>query len=117
MTMSDHRTGAMVPTGQPDAVIYQPARGVIQAGTHLTRQWVLEFAPREREHLDPLMGWPGSGDTRQEITLHFPTRQAAESYAERHGLSCIVEPPHRDPVRPKSYADNLRVDRIGPWSH
>lgn len=117
MAMQDPRTGTTAAAAQPDAVIYKPARGVMQAGTRLTHQWALEFAPRERERLDPLMGWPGSGDTRQQVMLHFPTRQAAENYAKRHGLSYVVEASHADPIRPKAYADNFRVDRIGLWSH
>lgn len=117
MEMLSDRREAAVTTEQPEAIIYRPARGVMQAGSSLTHRWCLEFAPQERERLDPLMGWPGSSDTRQEVTLHFPTRQAAEAYARHRRIRYVVRAPHDESMQRRTYADNFRPDRIGLWSH
>ena len=99
------------------AIIYRPARTTMQAGVALTRQWLLEFVPREPEYLDPLMGWTGSGDTRQQLKLQFSSRAAAEAFARHKGLKYVVRVPHDSTIRPKRYGDNFHVDRLVPWSH
>jgi hypothetical protein len=91
----------------PDARIYQPARTAVQSGRAKTRYWLLEMEPRSRKEPDRLIGWIGSDDTEQQITLKFPTKEAALAYAERHGLSVQVDEPQERIVRPKSYADNF----------
>ncbi len=45
------------------ARIYQPAKTAMQSGQGKTQNWVLEFEATRRQQLDPLMGWPGAGDT------------------------------------------------------
>lgn len=101
------------------ARIYQPARTAMQSGQARTRTWVLEFAPSQAKRIDPLMGWTGSGDTRGQVRLEFPTKEAALDYARRHGIPAQVQEPHkRKPViRPKGYGDNFAHDRRGAWTH
>ena len=102
----------------PRARIHRPARSVMQAGRANTDEWVLEFAPSERTRLDPLTGWLGSGQTRNQVRLHFPTREAAVAYAEEQGIVYGVEAPTRArPIKPKVYADNFRTDRNENWTH
>lgn len=50
-------------------------------------EWMLTFPARWRGRADPLTGWWGQGDPLASMTLRFPTRQAAEEYARREGLS------------------------------
>ena len=98
------------------ARIYQPAKTAMQSGRGKKR-WVLEYelvAPRAPE---PLMGWIGSADTRRQVRLRFDTREEAVSYAERNGIAYVVDESNIRTVRPKSYADNFRHDRIGRWTH
>ena len=52
--------------------------------------WQLEFEPRCPPLLDPLMGWTGSRDPLCQVTLTFPTLDAALSYADRQGLRAVV---------------------------
>ena len=99
------------------AIIRRPAKSAMQSGLANTRQWVLEFAASTPREIEPLMGWTSSSDTRRQITLHFPTKEEAVAYAERHGVFYVVEEPKERPVKPKSYADNFRFDRRIPWSH
>ncbi len=127
---SGHTDPEYLDTARPDAArdgttldremrarIYRPARTAMQSGRALTRDWILEFAPAKPQHLSPLMGWPGSGDTQQQVFLRFPTRAVAEAYAKARGLTYTVVTPPGTAVRPKSYADNFRADRLEPWSH
>ncbi|WP_374442570.1 ETC complex I subunit [Stella sp.] len=95
-----------------EARIYVPAKSAMQSGRAGTREWVLEFVPAERKRHDPLMGWISSGDTRQQVRLRFASREEAEAHAGRLGLAFTVQAPHERTIRPKSYADNFRYDRV-----
>lgn len=99
------------------ARIYKPAKTAMQSGMARTRDWVLEFEQERPRTIDPLMGWTGSADTRQQVQLTFETKEEAIAYAERNGIPYTVyDPPSRKPV-PKSYADNFKYGRIGAWTH
>lgn len=97
--------------------IYQPAKTAMQSGRANTRRWILEFEPAARREPDSLMGWTSSADTRRQLRLYFDTREEAVAHAERDGLAYAVEEVQDRRVRPKSYADNFRYDRIGRWTH
>jgi hypothetical protein len=103
---------------KPLARIHCPPRNAMQSGRANTREWVLEYAPSAPLRLDPLTGWPGSGDTLNQVQLRFPTREAAVAYAEARGLRYEVEPMRPEkPIKPKVYADNFRYGRAENWSH
>jgi hypothetical protein len=44
-----------------------------------------------RPVIEPLMGWTGGDDTLIQVKLTFPTREAAVAYAERQGLTFVIE--------------------------
>ena len=90
------------------ARIYQRPKNAMQSGKALLDQWVLEFAPSEAKKPDPLMGWAGSGDMQQQVTLRFPDLEEAKSYAARYGIEAEVHstPPRR--LKIQAYADNFR---------
>jgi hypothetical protein len=96
----------------PNARIYRPARTAMQSGRAKTKEWLLEFEPRAAKRPDPLMGWMGSTDTLGQVTLSFDSQAEAVAYAERHGIAYDLEAPHTTKLKPKSYADNFRFDRI-----
>jgi ETC complex I subunit conserved region len=102
---------------KPPARIFVPPRSTMTSGKGRTHGWVLEFAPGERQLPDPLMGWVGSGDTENQVRLHFDTREEAVAYAESNGLAFEVEEPPPKAFRPKSYADNFRFGRTENWTH
>jgi hypothetical protein len=80
----------------------------MQSGRALSDQWVLEFVAEEAKKPDPLMGWAGSGDTKQQVTLKFPTKDEAIAYAERYGIDAIVHPSPPRRLKLQAYADNFR---------
>jgi len=94
------------------ARIYRPAKNAMQSGKARTRKWVLEFEPGEAKTQDPLMGWCGSGDTRAQVRLSFPSQDEAVAYAARAGLVAEVTAPHEAQKRPKSYAARFATDRV-----
>lgn len=94
------------------ARIYKPAKTAMQSGLGKTHDWVLNFDPLDAQRPDTLMGWVGSRDTQRQVTLRFKTQQEAETYCKTNGLAYVVVPPQAPTVRPKSYADNFRPDRI-----
>ena len=90
------------------ARIYQRPKNAMQSGKALTDQWILEFAPLEAKKPDPLMGWAGSGDTREQVRLTFETCEAAQAYAERYGIVARVHPTPPRKLKLQAYADNFR---------
>ena len=91
----------------PRVRIYRPAKNALQSGTANTSRWIAEFEPEAAKKVDPLMGWTGSADTRQQVRLRFDGRDQAIAYAERNGFDYEVEEPApRVHVR-KNYADKF----------
>lgn len=90
------------------ARIYQRPKNAMQSGKALTDQWILDFVPAEATKPDALMGWAGSGDTRRQLKLRFPSQKAAVAYAEKHGIDAEIHktPPKR--LTLQAYADNFR---------
>ncbi len=90
------------------ARIYQRPKNAMQSGRARTSQWVLEFEPAEAKQPDPLTGWAGSGDTREQVRLTFPSVEAALAYASREGLEAHVVPAPVRTLKLQAYADNFR---------
>lgn len=90
------------------ARIYQRPKNSMSSGRARTDRWVLEFAPQEAKRPDPLTGWAGSGDTRDQLRLTFPTQEAAVAYAEREGFAFTVTPAPERTLKLQAYADNFR---------
>jgi ETC complex I subunit conserved region len=99
------------------ARIYRPAKTAMQSGHGKSDRWLLEFRPDEKGEIDPLTGWAGSSDTRQQVKLWFDTREEAEAYATKHGIVASVEEPQELKRRFVSYSDNFRHNRVGSWTH
>jgi hypothetical protein len=93
--------------------IYRPAKNAMQSGRANSRKWIVEFEPSDRKEPDSLMGWNGSRDTLAQVKLRFENKEDAIAFAEREGLfySVIDDIPAKA-VKPKSYADNFRFDRV-----
>ncbi len=83
-------------------------RRTTQSGKAHEGRWLLEFERQQAQRPDPLTGWNGSGDTRTQLRLNFPTRDAAIAYCDKHGLAyhVIAAPPVR--LKLQAYADNFR---------
>ena len=92
----------------PTARIFQRPKNSMSSGRGHTDRWQLEFEPGEPKRADPLTGWAGSGDTRDQIRLAFPTEAAAVAYAEKQGWDHVVIPAPKKTLKLQSYADNFR---------
>lgn len=99
------------------ARIYRPAKTAMQSGTAKTTRWLLEFEQETAREIDPLMGWTGSRDMRQQVKLWFETKDDALAYARANGIPARVEEPNEAKRRTVSYSDNFRYNRIGTWTH
>ena len=92
----------------PTARIFQRPKSSMQSGRSKTDRWQLEFEPAEPKRPDPLTGWAGSGDTRDQIRLLFPTLAAAVAHCERQGWEHVVVPAPEQKLKLQAYADNFR---------
>jgi hypothetical protein len=90
------------------ARIFQKPKNAMQSGRSGTDQWLLEFQPTEAKRPDPLTGWAGSGDTRGQISLAFPSLDAAMVYADKYGITATVIPAPERVLKLQAYADNFR---------
>src|ERR1700740_2628429 len=93
------------------ARIFRPAKTAMQSGAR-TRKWVLSYEPASRREPDPLMGWSSAEDTLNEVQLYFDTEEAAAAFAITNGLEYPASAPQVSTEKPKSYADNVRYDRV-----
>ena len=80
----------------------------MQSGKARTQEWVLEFEQSEARRPDPLMGWTGSGDTQAQVSLTFESCEAAQAYADRHGITARVHASPTKVLKLQAYADNFR---------
>lgn len=80
----------------------------MQSGRAGTDQWVLDFVPAEAKKPDPLMGWSGSGDTQNQVSLTFATADEAQAYAERYGIAATLHRPPPRRLKLQAYSDNFR---------
>ena len=99
------------------ARIYKPSKTAMQSGSANTKSWVLDFEPEAPRRVEPLMGWTSSGDMRQQLRLHFGTREEAIAYCERHGIAYQVFETTPVKRRAISYADNFSFRRRDAWTH
>ena len=101
----------------PDVRIYQPRKTAMQSGRARTRYWLVEYEPAAKVKNDPLMGWVGHGDTRNQLRMRFDTREEAVAFCQKHELSYQLIDPKPRKLQHKSYADNFRFDRDKNWTH
>src|ERR1700754_195274 len=67
------------------ARIFKPAKNAMQSGKAKTKEWQIDYEPEQPRVVEPLMGWTSSGDMKQQITIHFHTKEAAIAYYEPDG--------------------------------
>ncbi|UUL82085.1 ETC complex I subunit [Sphingomonas qomolangmaensis] len=92
----------------PNARIYQRPKNAMSSGRANTDRWMLEFEQAEPKRPDPLTGWAGSGDVRDQVKLGFPTLEAATAYAAREGIAFHVVPAPARKLKLQAYADNFK---------
>ena len=90
------------------ARIFQQSRNAMQSGNARSDDWVLEYESSRARRPDPLTGWSGGADTQSQVTIRFPTAEAAIAYAEKYGIDYHFMPPPPRKMRFQSYADNFK---------
>ncbi len=99
------------------ARIFKPAKNAMQSGKAQTHEWRLTYEPEQPRVVEPLMGWTSSGDMRQQLILHFDTKEEAIAYCEREGIPYLVIEPKEPVHRQMAYSDNFAFRRGEPWTH
>ena len=92
----------------PTARIFQRPKSSMSSGKARTDMWQLEFEPAEAKKPDPLTGWAGSGDVRDQLRLGFPSQEAAVAHCERQGWDYVVVPAPAKTLKLQAYSDNFR---------
>jgi hypothetical protein len=99
------------------ARIYKPARTAMQSGTAKTKEWTLDYEPEQPRAVEPLMGWTSSGDMKQQLRLHFDTKEEAVAYCERNGIAYEAFDSMPQKRARIAYSDNFAATRRGAWTH
>ena len=90
------------------ARIFQRSKNAMQSGKARAGEWVLEFESHRPHVPDPLTGWSGGAETQSQVTIAFPTLEAAKAYAEKYAIAYHLVPPAESRLKLQSYADNFR---------
>jgi hypothetical protein len=90
------------------ARIFQRSRNAMQSGKARADEWVLQFESQRPHQPDPLTGWSGGADTQSQVTIAFPTLEAAKAYADKYDIPYHLVPPPTRKLRLQSYADNFK---------
>ena len=91
-----------------EARIRQRVKSSMQSGRKKVGGWVLEYEPAEAKRPDPLTGWAGSSDVREQVRLTFDTLEAAQDYCARNGLAYHVTTTDGERrLKLQTYADNF----------
>jgi hypothetical protein len=90
------------------ARIFQRSKNAMQSGNARTAEWVLQFESHSPHTPDPLTGWSGGADTQSQVTIGFPTLEAAKAYAEKYDIHYHLVPPAERKLKLQSYSDNFR---------
>ena len=90
------------------ARIIESDRKTTQSGKAAAARWTLEFERSQPQRPDPLTGWNGSGDTRTQVRMGFPTAEDAIAYAKKHGFEYHLIPAPKTGLKIQAYADNFR---------
>ncbi len=110
-------TGGLVFPDDPVARIYKPSRAVMTSGKARTKGWRLVFERRTAPVIEPLMGYTGGDDTLTQVELSFPTLESAIRYAERQGLTYVVQRPSRHSRSSRSRRASGTSARRGSSTH
>lgn len=85
------------------------SKSSMQSGRARQGKWLLEYEPIEAKQPDPLTGWAGSGDTREQVILDFATLEAAKAYADRQKLKYHVTVGEVErSLKIQTYSDNFK---------
>ncbi len=90
------------------AKIYKPAKTAMQSARGKTTQWVLEYELETPRRPEPVMGWTAAGDTLNQVSLKFESKEAAIAFANTKGFDYTVADEHKRVVTPRSYLDNFK---------
>ena len=94
-----------------DVRIYRPTKNTMQSGRRNTKDWLLEHEPVSAKETDPLMGWIGSADTREQVHLRFEGKEEAIAFAKKNGMTYRLREPKARRIRAKTYAENFGFHR------
>jgi len=90
------------------AIIYQPAKNVMQSGRGKAGLWVLEYDAPVKRGPEPLNGWTSANSTLEQVQIKFQTVEQARKFAEEKGLDYLVRANSARKVRPRNYQDNFK---------
>jgi hypothetical protein len=90
------------------ARIFQRSKNAMQSGMARADEWVLQFESHRPHVPDPLTGWSGGADTQSQVTIDFPTLEAAKAYADKYDIPYHLVPPAERKLKLQSYADNFK---------
>ncbi|MFN3387516.1 MAG: ETC complex I subunit [Allosphingosinicella sp.] len=90
------------------ARIFQRSKNAMQSGKARADEWILQFESHKPHRPDPLTGWSGGADTQSQVTIGFPTMEAAVAYAEKNQIPYHLVPPAERKLRIQAYADNFK---------
>lgn len=96
---------------EPEVLIYQQSKNVVQSGSFKNKLWHIRFINYEEldsKYLFDLMNWSGGKDTIATINIPFSSKEEAIRFAESKNLQYTIQTTEERQFKPKSYASNFK---------
>ncbi len=87
--------------------IYNPVKNPMQSGKGKSDSWLLEFDRKDARYIDPVMGWTGSSNAKQQLRLEFNSKGDAIAYAKRKNIEYQLVEPETSTYNLRAYSDNF----------
>lgn len=87
--------------------IYQPTKNPMQSGQAKNNHWLMEFELENSQSIDEVMGWSSNKDTKQQLSMKFPSQTAAENYAKSKGYEYQIIQPNKRKLKLRTYSSNF----------
>lgn len=88
--------------------IYQPIKSSTQSGFKKYDVWKIKFRNDLTKYTYNLMSWTGSRDTRQQLDLTFPSKEAAIAFVNKKNWSYEILETKTKKIVAKSYSHNFQ---------
>lgn len=92
------------------AIIYKPARNVMQSALGNDKKWILSFSKNIGSVQESLMGYASSLDNTNQVRVVFTNREDAIEFAKENNIGYEIRDNNSRRREKKSYTFNFTKD-------
>lgn len=100
------------PIPGPHSAPIDTCRSVSTSAPVALRLWLLNFEPRTRPYVEPLLGYTGSADLLTQVQLQFSTLEAAINYDRGKGMNFFVQQDVSERRKGRKHQPSLKYSQV-----